>query len=110
MPKRKNGTPRGTRARKPPNIDFSIEAQGKRIGWLRRYHRWSNNEMAQRCGLRPQTLSHFIHGSKQSINTVQMIRIAMACGVSTDWIISGRRHPEDEHILKDFWPEEAEPA
>src|SRR5262245_50385853 len=106
MPKAKNGT-RG-RARKPETLDYSIAAQGKRIGWLRWHYRWSNNEMALRCGLRPQQLSHFIYGSKQSISTVQIVRIAMACKVSTDWIISGRRHPADEPVLKYFWPEQAE--
>lgn len=75
-----------------------ILQMGKRIVSRRKQLRLTQEELAERAGITPQTISTAELG-KKAMRPENIIRISEALGVSTDYLLLGKVTDTDEQLL-----------
>lgn len=71
---------------------------GLRIMELRRQHDWTQNVLAERVGVSGQTISTAELG-KKALRPENIVKISIALGVSTDYLLTGRRTSFDYTVI-----------
>jgi len=78
--------------------DIFLSNMGKRIFERRKELRLSQEELAERADTNKQTISLAEHG-KQELRASNVVKIANALGISTDYLLKGERIDSDQMIL-----------
>lgn len=71
---------------------------GLRIMELRKQQRLTQNELAERAGMNSQTISTAELG-KKALRPENIVRLSHALGVSTDYLLTGRRNSFDYTVI-----------
>lgn len=75
-----------------------LEQMGMRIALRRRQLRLTQEELSERAGVMPQTISS-AERAKTALRPENIIRVSAALGVSTDYLLTGRVTEEDYRYL-----------
>jgi transcriptional regulator with XRE-family HTH domain len=68
---------------------MSVEEQSKRIRTLREDLGFSNRSLSKQTGISEQELSKYVHGKVKSIAARHIVKLALAFGVTTDYLLYG---------------------
>lgn len=65
--------------------------QGRRIRGLRKAYGWNNRQLSGQTGIPEAILSTYTNGKVQSIHPRDIVRLALALGVTCDYLMYGNR-------------------
>lgn len=77
-----------------------LEQIGRRIAARRKQLRMTQDELAERADVTPQTISSAERGQK-SLRSENLMRVSRALGVSSDYLLTGNVTEEDLRYLSD---------
>lgn len=79
-------------------MDDLLEQIGRRIRERRKQLRLTQDELAERAGVMPQTISS-AERAKTALRPENIIRVSEALGISTDFLLTGRITKDDYSYL-----------
>lgn len=66
---------------------------GEKVVALRKQRGWTQRYLARRAGIRPALLSELESGKKSDTTGLNLRKLAMALGVTTDYLTGLTSHP-----------------